>query len=88
MPGAAAKPEPASEGDRYKISDSRINPRPQNPSASAIVHERLTVCVVHLDRDGLDFGALLLPAEDGFADAIHGDFGDLAGALRTGVDHF
>src|SRR5258708_2586965 len=73
---------------KNNIAAACRNPLPQNPSASAIVRERLTVCVVHLDEDGFDFGALLLPAEDGFADAIHGDLGYRAGLLRTLVDHF
>ena len=49
--------------------------------ASAVKKPRLAVGVVHLDGDGFDFGALLVPAEDGFADALHSDFRDCAGVL-------
>src|SRR5579862_10072 len=39
------------------------------------------------NRDGFNFGAFLLPAEDGFADARHGYFGYFAGALGAFVDY-
>src|SRR5579862_1879074 len=40
------------------------------------------------NRDGFNFGTFLLPAEDGFADSRHGDFGYFAGALGAFVNNF
>src|SRR5579863_8201225 len=35
-----------------------------------------------------EFGALFVPVEDGFANAVHGLLRDHAGALRTGIQIF
>jgi hypothetical protein len=70
------------KGTGLKTRHYKTRP-PQKAAAT-----KLAVGVVDFDRDGLDFGALLLPAEDGFADTVHCTLSDGAGALGTFVDDF